>query len=80
MTQFGNECFCGASDDLEVYEVNGPGVCHMSCYGDDSIACGGRWGFSLYKYGVDAPSMSEVPTPAPVVPAPTPKPVRYAYQ
>lgn len=77
--QYGNECFCGESDEPSDYEVNGPNVCHMPCYGDDSVACGGYWGFSLYKYADDEKEEEEEPTapevPAPT-PAPTPKPVR----
>lgn len=69
--QFSNECFCGQSDVPADYEVHGEGVCHMRCAGDDPVACGGYWAFSLYKFGDGAPA----PTPEPeAAPAPTQEP------
>lgn len=38
--QYGNECFCGTSDVASDYEVNGKGTCHISCAGDNTVACG----------------------------------------
>jgi len=53
-SQYGTECFCGKSDNLDDYKVNGPGSCDMVCPGDKSLTCGGYWSLSLYKYGGDA--------------------------
>ncbi|CAM9416936.1 unnamed protein product, partial [Hapterophycus canaliculatus] len=67
---YGNECFCGTSDVASDYEVNGEGTCHIPCYGDDSVACGGYWAFSLFKF---ADRSEPAATPEPV--ASTPEPV-----
>lgn len=39
-TQYGIECWCGTSDKAADYERHGEGNCHMSCPGDEGVACG----------------------------------------
>eukprot|EP00904_Undaria_pinnatifida_P006959 jgi/Undpi1/3393/HiC_scaffold_15.g06766.m1 len=60
-TQFGNECWCGTSADMEDYSKHGEGVCHMRCSGDNEIACGGYNSLSVFQMD----DMEDGPTPAP---------------
>eukprot|EP00752_Nemacystus_decipiens_P003873 g3562.t1 len=86
-TQYGNECWCGLSDDVRDYQRHGPGVCLAGCRGDPAVACGGFDAFTLYEYmdiveETAAPCTStssgddetgSEPTPSPVMTAPTPE-------
>ncbi|CBJ26447.1 conserved unknown protein [Ectocarpus siliculosus] len=49
-TQYGDECWCGATDDVEEYKRHGDGECIAGCFGDPAIACGGYYAFSLFEY------------------------------
>ncbi|CAM9885714.1 unnamed protein product [Ectocarpus fasciculatus] len=49
-TQYGDECWCGAADDVEEYKRHGDGECIAGCFGDPAIACGGYDAFSLFEY------------------------------
>ncbi|CAN0291073.1 unnamed protein product, partial [Ascophyllum nodosum] len=64
-TQYGNECWCGTSDVFADYEKHGRGTCHMRCTGDTSVACGGRYAFSLYRFIDEDTEPTQDLTPAP---------------
>ncbi|CAM9742807.1 unnamed protein product, partial [Sphacelaria rigidula] len=63
-TQYGNQCWCGASD--VDYDRHGSGTCDDDCEGDSSVKCGGYYAFTLYEQ-----------RPTPTTPAPTPAPTMY---
>eukprot|EP00903_Cladosiphon_okamuranus_P013409 g12494.t1 len=71
-TQYGDECWCGRSDDVMDYQRHGPGVCLAACRGDPAIACGGHDAFTLYEYKDDvveetaAPCTGEEPEEGPM--------------
>ncbi|CBN74220.1 EsV-1-166 [Ectocarpus siliculosus] len=48
-TQYGDECWCGMSNDEEDYKRHGSGSCLMECSGDPGTVCGGNDAFNLYK-------------------------------
>ncbi|CAB1101486.1 unnamed protein product [Ectocarpus sp. CCAP 1310/34] len=48
-TQYGDECWCGMSNDEEDYKRHGSGSCLMECSGDSATVCGGFNAFNLYK-------------------------------
>ncbi|CAN0407335.1 unnamed protein product [Ectocarpus sp. 12 AP-2014] len=79
-TQYGDECWCGISEDEEDYKRHGRGSCLAGCSGDPTVACGGVDAFNLFKFdGVaepvaPTPGPGAAPTPEPVV-EPTPEPV-----
>ncbi|KAK0646476.1 hypothetical protein B0T16DRAFT_375131 [Cercophora newfieldiana] len=55
-TQYGGECFCGNS--LTTVEELDESKCDMSCDGDDSQICGGKWALTIFTKDGVAPSSS----------------------
>eukprot|EP00752_Nemacystus_decipiens_P005992 g5411.t1 len=51
--QWGFECWCSASSDLDFNRhyraVGEDAVCDMLCFGDDTVTCGGFDSFDLYR-------------------------------
>ena len=67
-TQFGSECWCGASDNYDTLGTSSQ--CSMGCVGTAGEICGGIYAASVYSNSGDGTNE----TPSPTVIAPTPSP------
>ncbi|XP_060551536.1 uncharacterized protein LOC132713088 [Ruditapes philippinarum] len=52
MTEYANECWCGANVNFAITEKIPESRCNMTCVGNTSQKCGGSWSGNLYRTGV----------------------------
>ncbi|WVF69564.1 hypothetical protein IAT40_004342 [Kwoniella sp. CBS 6097] len=58
--EYGNECYCGVTDDLDDIAVSGQ--CYMPCAGDSTETCGGPNALNIYVNNDIVPATTVLPT------------------
>ncbi|WVQ98284.1 hypothetical protein IAU59_005407 [Kwoniella sp. CBS 9459] len=58
--EYGNECYCGVTDDLDNLAVSGQ--CYMPCAGDSTETCGGPNALNIYVNDDIQPATTVLPT------------------